>query len=267
MTDNGAVEPVGRHSQRVKELRRIVRRRPDGVVVVDGLRLALDLVRWEIPLRELFVTAGVAATGEAAALVATAERTFLVDPDVLAAVAPTRSPQGVLVVVDEPRWPAWSGRHGLALWLDGVQDPGNVGAVVRAAAGLGAAAVLLAPGCADPFGPAAVRGAAGACFRMTVERDVSAPRAAARVRESGGETWATGVDGMPLDEWAPRLPMLLMLGTEGRGLSAAAIDEADGTVTIPLARDVESLNLAVAAGVLLARVRRDPGEVEAALRR
>lgn len=255
MTDNGAgMERVGRHSERVKALRRTIRQRPAGVVVVDGLRLVRDLVRWEVPLRELYLQAS-AVDELASQLAAAAGRGFVLDDELFAAVAPTRSPQGVLAVVDEPRWPPWRGHEGLALWLDGVQDPGNVGAVVRAAAGLGAAAVLLGPGCADPFGPAAVRGAAGACFRIPVEREVTAARAAARVRERGGEVWATGPGGRPVADWSPRRPAVLMLGAEGRGLSREAFDHADGTVTIPLQRDVESLNLAVAAGVLLSRER------------
>lgn len=245
------MERVGKSSWRVKELRRAVRDRPDGVVIVDGVRMVGDLVRWGIPLRELWL-AGSAEVDERVA--AAAEQVFRADDAVFATVAPTRSPQGVLAVVEEPRWPAWSGRDGVAVWLDGVQDPGNVGAVVRAAAGLGAAAVLLSPGCADPFSAAAVRGSAGACFRVPVEREVTASRAAARVREHRGEVWATGGDGVPLGRWQPSPPLVLMLGAEGRGLSDDACAVADDTVTIALARDVESLNLAVAAGVLLARI-------------
>ncbi len=245
------MERVGKSSWRVKELRRAIRERPDGVVVVDGVRVVADLVRWGVPVRELWLAASAEIDSRVAAA---AERLLQVDDAVFGTVAPTRSPQGVLAVVEEPRWPAWSGQDGVAVWLDGVQDPGNVGAVVRAAAGLGAATVLLSPGCADPFSPAAVRGSAGACFRVPVEREVTASRAAARVREHRGEVWATGGDGVPVGRWAPRTPMVLMLGAEGRGLSQEALGEAEDTVTIPLARDVESLNLAVAAGVLLARI-------------
>lgn len=250
---------MGRHAARLRELRGRIRRRPSGEVVVDGRRLVADLVRWRVPLLELYLTPALAGSEEGRGWVAEAGRSFLLDPEVLAGVAPTRTPQGVLAVVAEPRWPAWPGRRGTALWLDAVQDPGNLGAIVRAAAGLGAAAVLLGPGCADPWSPAAVRGAAAAGFRLPVEREVTASRAVRRVREGGGEAWAATAPGeLPAGSGCPD-PLLLMLGAEGPGLGAEARALADRTVALPLDRGIESLNVAVAAGVLLWALRSGSG--------
>jgi TrmH family RNA methyltransferase len=245
------IERLGRHGSRIKDLRRRIRNRRDGEVVVDGRRLVADLVRWQVPILELYLTAEAAAAPDAARWIAAAAAAWELEAPVRAELAPTRSPQGVLAVAEEPRWPRWPARAGVALWLEQVQDPGNLGAIVRAAAGLGAAAVLLSPGCADPFAPAAVRGSAGAVFRLPLERAVSAAAAAQRVREAGGEIWATGAGGRPLSGWRPAEPCLLLLGAEGAGLSADASDLADGELTIPLERGVESLNVAVAAGILL----------------
>jgi TrmH family RNA methyltransferase len=246
------METLGRHNPRLKELRRRVRERRDGEVVVDGRRLIADLVRWDMPIRELYVAVG--ADLERPVLAA-AQRVREVEASVLAEVAPTRHPQGVLAVVDEPSWPSWSAGSGVALWLDRVQDPGNLGAIVRAAAGLGARVVLLSPGCADPFGPLAVRGSAGAVFRIPVERDITGSRAVERVSANHGEVWATGAEGTAVTDWRPGEPLLLLLGTEGRGLSAEMAALAGGTVAIPLARDLDSLNVAVAAGILLHHLR------------
>ena len=245
------MDRFGRHSARLKELRRRVRRRTPGEVIVDGRRLAADLVRWDIPIAELYLTPEASADPEAARLIAAAGRVIELEPDAFESVAPTRAPQGVLAIVAEPAWPVWAGRTGLALWLDTVQDPGNLGAIVRAAAGLGAAAVLLGPGCADPFGPLAVRGSAGAVLRLPVEREMPARRAVRRVRDGGGEAWATGVAGEVLETMARPEPLLLMLGAEGRGLDPEACVLADRTVAIPLLRGIDSLNVAVAAGILL----------------
>jgi len=250
------MEKLGRHGNRLKELRRRVRRRREGEVVVDGRRLIADLVRWEIPIRELYLTPEAAADPQAAVWAEAADSVYEVDETVFADIAPSRTPQGVLAVAEEPRWPRWTAAKGVALWLDGLQDPGNLGAIVRAAAGLGAATVLLSPGCADPFGPAAVRGSAGTVFRMPLARDVTAARAAERLRAVGGEVWATGAEGTPIAQWRPAEPCLILLGAEGSGLAREAVEMADGSVTIPLARDVESLNVAVAAGILLQRLRR-----------
>lgn len=246
------METLGKHNPRLRELRRRVRQRRDGEVVVDGRRLIADLVRWEVPIRELYVASGVELDG---VVIAAADRTWELASSVLADVAPTRHSQGVLAVVDEPSWPSWSGGSGVALWLDRVQDPGNLGAIVRAAAGLGARSVLLSPGCADPFGPLAVRGSAGAAFRLPVEREVTGQRAVERVRSRHGEAWATGTSGTAVANWRPSEPVLLLLGTEGRGLSAEIAALASGTVAIPLEREVDSLNVAVAAGILLQHLR------------
>jgi TrmH family RNA methyltransferase len=246
------MERLGKHNQRLKELRRRARERRDGEVVVDGRRLIADLVRWDVPIRELYVAAGIDLDRPVRAV---SERVWEVEASVLTEVAPTRHPQGVLAVVDEPSWPPWSARSGVALWLEGVQDPGNLGAIVRAAAGLGARAVLLSPGCADPFGPLAVRGSAGAVFRIPVAREVPGLRAIERVRAHSGEAWATAAEGAAVTGWRPADPTLLLLGAEGRGLSAEVAALADGTVAIPLDRDLDSLNVAVAAGILLEQLR------------
>jgi len=178
-----------------------------------------------------------------------------VAPSVMEDVAPTRHPQGVLAVVHEPHFPRWPARRGMAIYLDGIQDPGNVGAIVRSAAALGAAAVLLSPGCADPFAPLAVRGAAGAVFQIPIERNVDVKDAGTRVRAGGGSVWATGMGGTDLVSWRPRFPVLLLFGSEGRGLSHESIEGTDGSVSIPLERGIESLNVAVAAGIVLQTVR------------
>jgi TrmH family RNA methyltransferase len=250
------IEHLGRHGSRIKDLRRRIRHRRDGEVVVDGRRLVADLVRWQVPIHELYLTAEAAERPDAARWIATAAAAYELEAPLLAELAPTRSPQGVLAVAEEPRWPRWPARAGVALWLERVQDAGNLGAIIRSAAGLGAAAVLLSPDCADPFGPAAVRGAAGAVFRLPVERAVSAQGAAERVRGAGGEIWSTGAGGRPLAGWRPAEPCLLLLGAEGAGISNDVRDLADGELTIPLDRGIDSLNVAVAAGILLQHLRR-----------
>lgn len=246
------MEKLGKHGARLKDLRRRVKRRPEGQVIVDGRRLVADVVRWGVPVFELYLAEGVDPDPEIAAA---AGEVYSVDAEVLDELAPTKHPQGVLAVVADPRRPPWPAREGVAVWLDTVQDPGNLGAIVRSAAALGARAVLLSPGCADPFHHAAVRGSAGAVFRLSVGRDVPAARVAERMSEASGEVWAAGPSGIPLDRWAPSRPLVLLLGAEGAGLSPEAQAVAMGEVTIPLEREIESLNVAVAAGILLERLR------------
>ena len=250
------IELLGRHGARLKDLRRRVKHRRPGEVIVDGRRLVTDLVRWGVPISELYLTPDLAAGAESAAWIESARTAFEVEVSVLANLAPTRNPQGVLAVAEEPAGSVWAAASGVGLWLDRVGDPGNLGGIVRAAAGLGAVAVLLSSDCADPFGASAVRGSAGAVFRIPVERDVEADEVAARVRNAGGEVWASGSGGRPVAAWQPAEPCLVLIGAEATGLDPSASVLADGTVTIPMARDVESLNVAVATGILLQRLRR-----------
>lgn len=245
------MKPLGRHSARLKELRAQIRRRPEGVVIVDGLRIIRDLVQWEIPLVELFLSEDLAEGIIDETWVRKAKTVWTVAPTVMEDLAPTRHPQGALAIVPEPQRARWSARRGVGVYLDHVQDPGNAGAIIRAAAALGASAVLLSPQCADPFSPLAVRGAAGAVFRIPIERNVTAKDAGMRVHERGGSAWATATGGTELASWRPRFPCLLLFGSEGRGLTVEALELADGTVSIPLERGIESLNVAVAAGIVL----------------
>jgi TrmH family RNA methyltransferase len=247
------MEKLGKHSPRLKEFRRRVRDRRPGEVIVDGKRLATDLVRWGVPIHELYLAEGTAVDG---ALLDAADRSWELAASVFASIAPTKSPQGVLVVVGEPEHEHWAARDGLALYLDRIQDPGNVGAIVRAAAGLGAGGVMLSSGCADPFGWATVRASAGAVMRLPVERAAESVEVAERVRDHGGEVWATASrGGRAVGAWRPRNPTLLLLGGEGRGLNQEVLTLADGIVAIDLDRDIDSLNVAVAAGILLHHLR------------
>ena len=96
-----------------------------------------------------------------------------------------------------------------------------------------------------------MRGSAGSVFRVPIVREAVLTEAAAQVRRSGGQVWATGNAGENAFSWTPAEPVLLLLGAEGVGLSKAAATVAENGVSIPLQREVESLNVAVAAGVLL----------------
>jgi TrmH family RNA methyltransferase len=245
------METLGRHSQRLKELRRRVRSRRPGEVILDGRRLVADVVAAGARMRELYFDPERVGEGGSEAVFAAAEKSWAVEGSVLDEIAPTRHPQGVVAVVDEPGLPSWSMTEGLGVVLDGVQDPTNVGAIIRSAAALGARAVLLCEGCPDPLHWAAVRASAGAVFRVPVETDVNMLEIMERIRAAGGRVWATGSGGETLGQWRPVSPALLLLGAEGRGLERELLTAADSILTIPMERGVESLNVAAAAAICL----------------
>jgi len=245
---------LGKNSPRLRELRRRTRDRRNGEIILDGQRLLEDILSQGITFRELYVSSSRRA--EIPPLMSRhAGSCFEVPDEAFAKVSPTRHPQGILAIVGEPRLPAWTIREGLAIFLEEIQDPSNVGAIIRAAAGLGAEAVWLGPGCADPFGPRAVRASAGTIFRIPVENSLPVERAVERLRSHDGRILATGSGGKTLGAFSPEHPILLLIGNEGSGLSSKAIELADQLVGIPLDRGVESLNVAVASGILLAAFR------------
>ena len=137
----------------------------------------------------------------------------------------------------------------LCLW--NVTDPSNVGALIRSAAGLGAAGVLLGPGCADPFYRKALRASMGNVFSLPLYScDVAALSALA---ERGFDLAAATLSpaALPLSEYSPKRPFVLVVGNEGFGLPADVIDICRGEVYIPMTTGIDSLNVVVAGGICM----------------
>jgi tRNA G18 (ribose-2'-O)-methylase SpoU len=168
----------------------------------------------------------------------------------------TTTPQGVLALVRDTARPLREvlGREGLLLWLDGVQDPGNVGAVVRVATGLGAAGLILSEGSADPLGLKALRASAGLALRLPFAR--AQPEEVAEACSAlGVPVWVLDRGGDDVRE-VTEVPthLVLVVGAEGPGVGAAARRVATRCVGVPLAPGVDSLNAAVAAGIAVAQL-------------
>jgi TrmH family RNA methyltransferase len=173
---------------------------------------------------------------------------------VMRAISLETTPSGIVVVFQMPRMPAKHGTFAdawLILVLDVLRDPGNLGACLRVAAGANCQHVLLAPGSVDPFNPKVVRGGMGAHARIQV---LSMPWEGIRAACHGRAIWAAEAGGARRYDqiaWAGETPNALIIGGEASGISDEAHRLATGSITIPLANDVESLNAAVACGVIL----------------
>jgi len=139
---------------------------------------------------------------------------------------------------------------GLVVVAAGIQDPGNLGAMVRSAAGLGAAAVIAVRGGVSLWHPRALRGASGTTFRLPVADRVRPDELVESARSSGFPLWEAAAGGKPVSD-CPRGAVALLLGEEGAGLAPELAQACDGRVGIPLSRGVESLNVAAATAVLV----------------
>ena len=241
------------------KLHRRRHRQAHGLCTLEGTRLVQDALTMGAAFHTCFITAAAAeAQPDLAAQLQQACPLYLVPPAILDKISETVSPQSILAVVPIPELPLPSAA-GLSLILDGVQDPGNTGALLRTAAAAGADQVLFAPGCVDPFNGKVLRAAMGAHFRVPI-----------RVLLHWDAVWAALPTGQPLylgsaegsilyDEVDWSEPSALALGSEARGASSQMRERAE-TVAVPMAAATESLNVAAAGAVILfeaARQRRD----------
>ena len=173
----------------------------------------------------------------------------------LASVSDTQTPQGVIAVAVRPAWD-WEdlGASDL-LVLDSVQDPGNVGTLIRAAEGLGLSGAVVLPGTAEAWSPKVTRAAAGSNLRLPIV-EAAWTDAGPWLEQSELELWAADARGEVLGRsQAPRPRVALVLGNEGAGVSDAVLRAAARTVSVPLRTPVDSLNVGVAGAILMDRLR------------
>lgn len=181
-------------------------------------------------------------------------RVEAVDRHVIEEISDTRTPQGPLTIASIPGWSWEDLSTGPVLLLDGVQDPGNVGTLLRTAVALGAAGVVALEETADPWGPKAVRAAAGAGLRRPVLR-VDTRSTVAELGRRDLPIWAAAADGEPLRRAAPGGGhVALALGGETRGVSEEIRGAAARVVAIEMHAGMESLNVAAAGAILLDRI-------------
>jgi len=175
------------------------------------------------------------------------------EPSLLQELGDLDSPAGVLAVATRPTADLEMviAEAGLLLVAAGVQDPGNLGAMVRVAAGLGAHGVVTFQGGVSVYHPRAIRGASGTTFRIPVADGVAAEDFFAAADQAGLACWASASGGEDPRTVEFSGPAAILLGGEGRGLAETWTQACAGTLGIPLQRGVESLNVATAAAVLI----------------
>jgi len=250
----------------VRDLQRRKARGRRRLALIEGIRLVEEALSAGLPFRGALISPELDRTTRGASLRADLARRAVpiegIAARTFATLAATDTPQGVLAIVEPRDWtladiPAGRGRA--LLVLDGVQDPGNVGTLIRTAHALGAGGTVALRGTADVLNPKALRAAMGATFRHPV---VSLDDAAfiSWAHRAGVTLWATAADGEPLPrgvvETESAGPVAVIVGNEGAGIRPALNAVAAKRVAIPLAAGAESLNVAVAAGILLYEVLR-----------
>lgn len=245
-----------RHNPLVKQFRAVAAS-AGGDLLLDGPHLLEEAVTSGLEL-ELVAVRDDIGQGPVADAVARARRcgarVVAVTGSVLAAMSPVRSPSGVVAIARRPSLgldAALGSPPQLVLLLADVQDPGNVGAIVRAADGCGATGVIAGEGTADPFGWKALRGSMGSAFRIPVAARQPLAVAISAARERGIVIYAAVPrGGTPLPRCDLRRAVAVILGGEGAGVAADLLAQADERVSIPMRAPVESLNVATAAALV-----------------
>lgn len=239
--------------------RRRGRRRQDRTLIEGprALRSALDA---EAPLVEVVVTPDALDAPDVQSLLDwLSVPVFETDVDTMARLTDVATPQGIVAVVERrlqnpDTVPERLGNTGTVLLLDGVQDPGNVGTLLRTAAWFGTQAVVAGPGTAGLYGPKVMRAAAGGHWALDLARTDDLGALLDRLRSHGAALYGADLQGVRADTWTPSRPSALTLGSEAHGLSASVLDRLDMTVALrgtPGRPAAESLNVAVAGGILL----------------
>jgi TrmH family RNA methyltransferase len=225
-------------------------REAEGLFVVEGVRLAEEAARAAVAPRLVLHTAGLDDRGQAVLgqLAARGAQVEAVSPEVLAAASDTQTPQGLLAVVPMASMPM-PARLTLALVLDGLGDPGNLGTILRTADAGGVDGIFLATGTVDAYNPKVVRAAMGAHFHLPI-RATGWDELARRL--AGLELWlAEARAGLAYHQVDWRRPSALVIGSEAAGPTDAARHLAPSSVSIPMPGRAESLNAAIAAAVLI----------------
>ncbi|MFP4227427.1 MAG: TrmH family RNA methyltransferase [Salinivenus sp.] len=257
------VMPRPLSNRRRKAIARLTQRRgrrKQNQTLIEGLRALDSALAADAPLVDCVVTPEALENPQVQSLLARLEvPVYTTPPDTLATLTDVETPQGLVATVerrllDPESIPDRLEPDGTALLLDGVQDPGNVGTLLRTAAWFGADVVVAGPGTAGLYGPKVMRAAAGGHWALALSRSNDLGPVLDELRRTGASLYGADLHGLRADAWTPRHPSALVLGSEAHGLSPAVLNRIDTPVSVPGAAGrpaAESLNVAVAGGILI----------------
>ena len=258
------VQISSRDNAQLKEARRVRDGKERDKIFIEGARLVGEALRSGLEIEKLFLSGEGASRAEGLLEAGIIGEVYAVADPAFRSISDTVTSQGVVAIAKRPT----AGKSDLekrlcttsvpiVLFLHQTNNPSNLGAVIRTAEAAGAAGLIVSSGSADAFSPKALRAAMGSSFRLPVWIDAELGEVLEWAGEKGLQTVATeiGATKSYADfDWTR--PNLLLLGSEAHGLSNAELQDVDEKIVIPMEPPVESLNLAVACGVVLFEARR-----------
>jgi RNA methyltransferase, TrmH family len=255
---------TARDNRRLVHARKVRDGKAAGQIFIEGRRLVFEALRSDIEINECFVTEGFGDHELLKAVADSVEVVTAVSERIFDSITDTKQSQGIVLLAKRPEASLKSIEEGLrssslpiVVFLKEVNNPSNLGAVLRTAEAVGIAGVIVSNNSADIYSPKSIRAAMGAGFRMTVVEETDLTKAVSWAKEQGLTVTAT--DTSALDSYTEtnwKKPRLLIFGSEAHGLDDDELSAVDERIKIPMATSVESLNLAVSAGIILFEARR-----------
>jgi RNA methyltransferase, TrmH family len=255
---------TSRQNPLVARFRAAARGDAGDVLLLDGAHLVADALAAGLTIRLAAVTPSAGEKPDINELISALSSARVdvvtVAAPVMDAISPVRSSSSIVAIAERPAAAddrIYTGTAALVIIAVDVQDPGNIGAIVRVAEAGGATGVLAAGGSASPFGWKALRGSMGSALRLPIACEADTGAALAAVRRHGCRIVATGPrGGRSLFDATLTGPVGVLIGSEGEGLAPALLAAADEQVTVPMQPPVESLNAAVTAALIVYEARR-----------
>jgi len=244
---------------RLKAARQVRDGRDRSMIFIEGLRLADEALRSELAVRECFVTEKFGESSQGSEIVEALEDRGVpvtrCSEAAFRSIADTTNPQGIVLLADRPGGAELERLLSsplLLVYCFEINDPSNLGALLRTIEAAGASGVILSPNSTDPFAPKALRASMGAAFRVAIASGVEFDALSAFAKENDICTIATVADaGEYHFEANLKEPVVIVLGGEANGLPPDVIGSCDATIRIPMQAGVESLNLAVSGAIIL----------------
>ena len=228
-------------------------RRETELLVTEGVRLCMEALSSGLEILQVFITEGcLAKSPECEGLLAKAGEAFVISEGLSNGLSDTKSPQGVFCICRQPvpQNPVYDQP---VLLLENINDPGNMGTILRTAEALGITLAVCSADCCDIYSPKVLRGSMGSAFRLNISITPDMPRTISELSGSGYQTLAAvpDRDAQSIADIAKAPKTAIAIGNEANGLTDETIAACTNRVTIPMAGRAESLNAAMAAGILM----------------
>lgn len=262
---------TSRDNSKLKTARKVRDGKLDNLIFVEGLRLCEELLRSDLRIAEAFYTDEFPSTPRSEELLDILRSKnvdlFEITGNLAGSLSDTKTSQGVFLVAERPHFELsdiktnhFSGNSPIFLLLSRINNPSNLGAILRTAEASGVSGVLVTKRSADAFSPKSLRASMGSAFRLPVIENLDLSEAVSWAKMHELSTVCADINANILyTEYDWTIPTLLVFGSEAHGLTAEEIEVIERSITVPMNAPVESLNLAVSSAVILFEMKRQRG--------